>query len=162
MGKRSLTTLELVAKKHNDWVDIVKTFGCTKEVAEDLVQEMYIKISYQIRKGLNVIYEDTGEVNYYYIFRTLNSVFIDLKRKGKNIKLVEIDNIEIDYNEVDYELSEQKIKDELSKMFWYDRRVYEIIDSGESIAEFSRESSINYYSLYNTYNKVKEKLKKIL
>lgn len=160
MGKRGLTTLELVAKKHNDWIGIVKSFGCSNELAEDLVQEMYIKIHYNLKKGLDVMYND--EINYYYIFKTLNSVFIDLKRKGKNIKLVEIDNLELDHNEVDYIQSENKIKEELSKMFWYDRRVYEIIDSGESIAEFSRESCINYYSLYNTYNKVKNKLKKIL
>ena len=162
MGKRSLTTIELVAQKHKDWVDIVKTFGCTKEVAEDLVQEMYIKVNYQIEKGLNIIYKDTGEINYYYIFKTLNSVFIDLKRRGKNIELVQIDNIEIDYNEVNYELYEKDVKDELARMFWYDRKVYEIIDSGESVAEFSRNSKINYYSLYNTYYKVKDKLKKIL
>lgn len=162
MGRRELSVLEKVAQKHNDWVDIVKTFGCTKEVAEDLVQEMYIKINYQIGKGLDVIYKDTGEINYYYIFRTLNSVFIDLKRKGKNIKFVEIDNIELDFNDVDYDVANKKVKDVLSKMFWYDRKVFEIIDEGETIAEFSRKSYINYYSLYNTYNKVKSKLKKLL
>ncbi len=36
--------IEAIFKKHNDWVDIVQTFGCNKETAEDLVQEMYLKI----------------------------------------------------------------------------------------------------------------------
>ena len=47
-------------------------------------------------------------------------------------------------------------------MHWYDRRVFEIINGGEKIAEFSRKSNINYYALYFTYKKLKDKLKKIL
>ena len=55
-----------------------------------------------------------------------------------------------------------KYKKNYQEMFWYDRKVFEIINEGESIAEFSRKSLIHYYSLYNTYNKVKSKLKKLL
>ena len=44
-------------------------------------------------------------------------------------------------------------------MYWYDKKVYDIIDSGTNISELSRKSNISYYSLYNTYKKVKEKLK---
>ena len=54
------------------------------------------------------------------------------------------------------------VKDELKNMFWYDRKVFEIINEGESIADFSRNSYIEYYSLYNTYRKVKDKLKKLI
>ena len=39
-------------------------------------------------------------------------------------------------------------------------KVFELINAGESIAELSRKSYIHYYSLYNTYKKVKNKLKK--
>ena len=73
----------LVAKKHNTWVDIVSTFGCTRTVAEDITQEMYIKIQLQVEKGLDITYED--DINYYYIFKTLKTLFLDLKRKQKNI-----------------------------------------------------------------------------
>ena len=47
-------------------------------------------------------------------------------------------------------------------MYWYDRKVFEIINGGESIADFSRKSMIKYYALYFTYKKVKDKLKKLL
>jgi len=47
-------------------------------------------------------------------------------------------------------------------MRWYDAKVFDIINSGESISELSRKSDISYYSLYNTYNKVKQKLKEHL
>ena len=63
---------------------------------------------------------------------------------------------------LDFDEEYQKINNSLSNMIWYDRVVYEIIEAGETIAELSRKSKIQYYSLYNTYNKVKSKLKKLL
>ena len=153
--------LILIAKKQKTWIEIVISFGCTKETAEDIVQEMYIKVDKYLKKyGSNIMYND--EINYYFIFKVLNSIFIDLKRKNKNIVFVPIDNIELNYNEVDYEAANERVLEELSKMYWYDRKVFEIINQGESIAEFSRKSFIHYYSLYNTYNKVKSELKKLL
>ena len=63
---------------------------------------------------------------------------------------------------VNFDYTYNEIKKELKKMYWYDRKVFEIIEGGESIAEFSRKSGIPYYSLYNTYKKVKNILKKLL
>ena len=155
-------TMILVAEKHKTWIEIVSSFGCTNETSEDLVQEMYIKIQKKLVKGLDIMYND--EINYYYIFKTLRTLFLDFKRKGKNIKMVNIDDVDIDKSiiDIDYDKAYEIVKEELKTMYWYDRKVFEIINGGESIAEFSRKSFIHYYSLYHTYNKVKEKLKKKL
>jgi hypothetical protein len=155
-------TMILIAKKHKTWIEIVTSFGCPAETSEDIVQEMYIKIHKKLNKGLDIMYKD--EVNYYYIFKTLRSLFYDLKRKEKNITIINIEDVDIDksISDIDYDKAYAIIKNELDNMFWYDRKVFEIINSGESIAEFSRKSYIQYYSLYNTYNKVKDKLKKLL
>jgi|TARA_R110000803_G_scaffold76956_3_gene141777 hypothetical protein len=165
MSKEVIT---LIAKKHNTWVDIVTTFGCPKRIAEDITQEMYIKIHFQLEKeGNNIMYND--DVNYYYIFKTLKTLYLDLKRKHKNISIIHLedhinDNGETHYSatDVNYEAAYSIIEKELSTMYWYDRKVFEIINGGESIAEFSRKSKIKYYSLYWTYNRVQEKLKKLL
>ena len=47
-------------------------------------------------------------------------------------------------------------------MFWYDKQVYELIEQGNNISELSRKTKISYYSLYNTYTKVKNKLKELI
>ena len=154
-------TMIIVAAKHNEWLNIVLSFGCKPEIAEDIVQEMYIKIQLKLEKGLDIMYNEK-EINYYYIFKTLKSLFYDLKRKGKNITIVSIDDVHLTTSDINYEEPYKKIENELSKMFWYDRKVFEIINEGESIAEFSRKSKIHYYSLYNTYTRVKNKLKKLL
>ena len=156
-------TMVLVAKKHKEWIKIVISFGCDKEIAEDIVQEMYIKIQLKLEKGLDIMYGK--EINYYYIFKTLKSLFYDLKRKGKNITIVNIEDNINEFNtemDINYDSEYEKITDSLSEMYWYNRKVFEIINGGEKIAELSRKSGIPYYSLYNTYNKVKSKLKKLL
>ena len=154
-------TMKMVAAKHNEWLNIVLSFGCKPEIAEDIVQEMYIKIQLKLEKGLDIMYNEK-EINYYYIFKTLKSLFYDLKRKGKNITIVSIHDVHLTTSDINYEEPYKKIENELSKMFWYDRKVFERINEGESIAEFSRKSKIHYYSLYNTYTRVKNKLKKLL
>jgi len=152
----------LIAKKHNNWIEIVQSFGCPKETSEDIVQEMYIKIQIKLQKGLDIMYND--DVNYYYIFKTLRTLFYDLKRKEKNITIISIDDVNINMTntDVDYNKAYIKIQKELKKLFWYDRKVFELINAGQSVADLSRKSYIQYYSLYNTYTKVKNKLKKLL
>ena len=91
-------------------------------------------------------------------------MFIDLKRKEQRVKKVYIEDVDIDQpiEDIDYVGAYEKIEEELNKAYWYNRKVFEIINGGESIADLSRNSGINYYSLYNTYRKMKEQLKKLL
>jgi hypothetical protein len=110
---------------------------------------------------------DFGEVdyNYYYIFKTLKSLFLDLKRKESKVHIIEIDSVRdhlADFDCQNYDQVYSEIQNELNNMYWYDKKVFQIIESGETIAKLSRKSGIPYYSLYNTYKKVKEKLKKLL
>ena len=153
--------LILLFKKNQDWIDIVKSFGVDEPTAQDLVQEMYIKMQTQLENGKSLMYNET-EVNYYYVFTMLRTIFLDLKRKKKNIYKIPIDNVHLTNTDIDYDNYYEKVEAELEKMYWYDRKVFEIINNGESIAEFARKSYIPYYSLYNTYHKVKNKLKKLL
>jgi DNA-directed RNA polymerase specialized sigma24 family protein len=157
-------SLSDIFKKHQIWINIVCTFGCNKETAEDIVMEMYIKLKRKLDEGLNI---DFGEVdyNYYYIFKTLKSLFLDLKRKESKVHIIEIDSVRdhlADFDCQNYDQVYSEIQNELNNMYWYDKKVFQIIESGETIAKLSRKSGIPYYSLYNTYKKVKEKLKKLL
>lgn len=154
-------TINKLFKKHKIWVDIVISFGCINVIAEDLVQEMYIRIQLKLQKGLDISYID-DEINYYYIFKTLRSLFIDLKRKGKNIKFQEIKDSDVIYYDAPFDSSYEKVKNVLNTLYWYDKKVFDLVNAGEKISTLSRKTGIPYYSLYNTYNKVKKKLKLIL
>lgn len=157
------TTLEIIYDKHNDWVSIVRSFGCNKDTAEDIVQETYIKLNRIINSGTDLMYNET-EINYYYVFRTLRSMFLDLKRKEGKAQLVgfepELDKrFVLQNNDQDIDRIYNEILGDLKKMHWYDRKIFEYIDEGESITGLSKKTDISYYSVYNTYKKVLETLK---
>tara|TARA_B100001093_G_scaffold516537_1_gene595543 strand:+ start:3968 stop:4453 length:486 start_codon:yes stop_codon:yes gene_type:complete len=157
------TPVEIAYQKHNKWIDIVKTFGGLKQTeVEDLVQTMYMLLIQNSQKGVDYMYNDT-EVNYWYVYRILRGLYVDLIRKKAKVKLIEFEDIEIseeDHN--NYQMVYEKIQSVLKDMYWYDRKVYEIIEEGTNISELSRKSNISYYSLYNTYKKVKKILTKYI
>lgn len=153
--------LEIIFKKHRDWCEIVESFGVNSDTAEDIVMEMYIKIDKLVKGGTDIMYNEQ-EVNYYYVFRTLQTLFLDLKRKEKKVDIVGIEEISKELEQdlhIDYEILYEKLNKEMESLYWYDRKVFEIIDSGESFQSLSDKTNISYYSLYNTYRKVKKHLK---
>ena len=153
--------LEKIFKKNTQWIDIVKSFGCNRDTSQDIVQEMYFKVQKRLEKGTDIQYNE-DDINYYYIFKVLRSLFLDLKRKESKVKIVELGEIENSELDINYEDAYEAVTEEINTLFWYDRKVYEIIDNGKSISELSRQTNISYYSLYNTYKKVKNKLKHLL
>ena len=158
-----MTTLQKIASKHNDWVRIVKSFGCEGDKCEDIVQEMYLKAHTLISNGTDISFGD--EINHFYIYRVLRSLFIDLCRKEAKITKVNIEYLEkfVEEEEVkEYKDIEGKMKQLdtlLDEVYWYDRKVFDLISSGMSIAELSKKTNISYYSLYNTYKNVKTLIK---
>ena len=151
-----------VYKKHQEWISMVQRFGCNKDTAEDIVMEMYIKIKKKIDEGADIMFSET-EINYYYVFKTLNSLFLDLKKKEKNIYLNNIDDVQVEVSQkINYDSLYDLVQEELSNFHWYDQEVYRLIEGGYSIQALSDKTRIGYHSLRHTYIKVKKALKKKL
>jgi len=156
--------VEIAFLKHKDWINIVKSFGCNPSLAEDVVQEMYIQIHLDIHKGLDISYND--DINHYYCYKVLRGIYLNIhKKEAKKIKIYldqtkEIERIdEIGIDEVEYAQNKDKVDKILSELYWYDRKVFELIASGKSVASLSRETGISYISLYNTYRTTKKFIK---
>lgn len=167
-----MNALSEIAKKHNDWINIVLSFGCDPDIAEDLVQEMYLKIDSLIKRGIDITYKD--EINYFYIYKTLKSLFLDLKRKETKYKKISLDTDFIKDihlvlekyaqnkeagKEIDIVIKMKKLNEILENLYWYDRKIFDLISNGMSIQELSNQTKISYYSLYNTYRNVKKHIK---
>lgn len=161
-----MTTLEKLFAKHKDWIYTVRSFGCRPEIAEDIVQEMYIRINRLIKQeGLNINY-NKSEINYFYIYKTLKTLYGDLLRKNKKIKKVDIKALnkyiqeeQEEVKEIDVNKKMKELNSVLQTTYWYDRKIFEIISNGETIANLSRKTGISYASLYNTYRNVKTIIK---
>ena len=157
------TQVEKAYDRHTKWLDVTRSFGGLRETeVQDIVQEMYVLLIRNTQKGVDFSYGD--DINYYYCFRILRGLYVDLMRKKLRYTFTKLDGLEIsDANDVNYVETYEKIQKALKQIFWYDRTVYEIIErQGISISELSRKTDISYYSLYNTYCKVKSKLKELI
>lgn len=159
-----MTTLQKIAEKHNDWLRVVKSFGCEGDKCEDIVQEMYLKANTLINSGTDISYGE--DINHFYIYRILRSLFIDLCRKEAKVTKVNIEHLErfVEEEEIkEYKDIEGKMKELdtlVDKLYWYDAKVWRLIaEEKMSIAQLSKESGISYYSLYNTYKNVKSLIK---
>jgi hypothetical protein len=149
---------EKIYADHAKWINTTLKFGCTKEEAEDIVGNMYVIIGTMLNKGLDISYGD--QVNYYYIYKTLKTSFLQMYNRNKKQDNVSLDLIlDLSSGEyVDYEEKYSIVADELNTMHWYDKKVFELIQNEYSITELSNKTNISYHSLYNTYRKTKQKL----
>jgi hypothetical protein len=149
---------EKIYADHAKWINTTLKFGCTKEEAEDIVGNMYVIIGTMLKKGLDISYG--SDVNYYYIYLTLKTSFLQMynrKKKQNNVPLdLVLDLSSGDY--INYEEKDNIVSDELNTMHWYDKKVFELIQNEYSITELSNKTNISYHSLYNTYRKTKQKL----
>ena len=157
--------VELAYNKHKDWINIVKSFGANKNYAEDIVQEMYIQLICDIKKGLDLSYNQ--DINTYYCYKVLRGIYLNThKKEAKFLKtyiedingeIKEVEDLGID--EVEYAKQKDNIDKILKEMYWYDSKVFSLVASGKSVASLSRDTKISYYSLYNTYRTALKNIK---
>jgi len=82
--------LELLALRHREWVDMARAVGCPEPYAEDVVQEVYLRL-YHYRENIydKLILPD-DEVNTFYMFVSIrNMVRTMMKNEGVYINYEE-------------------------------------------------------------------------
>lgn len=180
MGKE----LQILGERHDVWKKYVMSFGCNPDTADDIVMEMYIKVQdYINRTGNKILYNEKDEPNYFFVYITLRNMIFDLKRKEKRVYIDDIENHDITEAEVyrpkefdiemfrvieDYLLDQDYIdicsEDEIKynpEQFgkFYKRKIFEeVFIKNIPITQFSRETGITYYSVYNTIKNIKKEL----
>jgi hypothetical protein len=172
--------LDVLSKKHNTWLKYILSFGCSSDVAEDFVQEMYIKIyNYSQKKDNDLMYNE-NEINYFFVYVTLKNMYYDNLRRNKNITLIDIEEVNI-VDDIVYTESTFNNQSELLKCWEFDidTRIESIKEynleksslmyikfvyqkafvENISVSELSREVGISYWSLRNTIQIIKEQIK---
>ena len=154
-----MSILHEICKGHSKWVRMAQKFDYDN--ADDLVQEMYLKIH-----NLN-----PTEVNEVYIYRTIKSIFVDDYKKKKILTAPlngkEAYNIEDDYNEdADFQISEIPLTcTELlvvQKLYGYTTENADTlqitIHKGKSLLSISKEVELSYMVLYRALKTAKKKI----
>ena len=159
--------LKEVAKFHKDYLRIVESYG-EDFYAEDIVQEMYIRL-YKYADKEKIIQKD-GKLNRAYIHFTLRNIFKDLtkeRNKHKKVNLEERKEIGVSYDYISKEEAFssliKRVKQEAETWHWYDEMLFKhYFDSGISMRELADETRISTSSIFQTIKYCKGKLKENL
>ena len=72
-----MSILNLLAKKHDEWIRIAKSLGAG-EFSEDIVQEMYIRMSKYVKNTERIMYGN--DVNQGYVYMIIKNLTYDLNK----------------------------------------------------------------------------------
>ena len=153
-----------IYKYHNDWLNVAYSILNNKEDAEDLVQDVYLKLILKLNNGTlkSIRYKDT--INKYFVYRAVKNACIDFLRKKNKINIVEFHNNKIrdEINE-DEEIKGQmfvKIVDELQNWDKKDAEIFELyMYSGLSMKSISYIYGVSKSSIFNYIKAGKQRIK---
>lgn len=151
--------LQQVAKKHNYWLKVAYSFG-VGDYAEDIVQEMYLKLHKYIEN--ETLKKETITT---YVYCIIRSLCLDLKRlQKKSIKieiqdyhatsksnLLQVETLNKIYDKIDKEIESWR---------WYDAKLFKLYtENSYSQRDISKETGIKVGSIHYTLRKAGDKLK---
>ena len=160
------TLIELLGEKHKDWIHMAKSFKISDEDANELVQEMYVRISKYIENQEKIMY-NSEELNTYYIYVTLRNLFLSNYHKYNkaNHFLLENEDDFID-SPPDMEVEDlfdglvNSIDKQVTKWYWYDKKIWNIhFYSKMSMRKIARETKISLSSIFNTLSNGKSEVR---
>lgn len=151
--------LELLAKKHKLWVKMVLGMGASKDIAEDIVQSMYLRIDKYVKDDKKIMYSN-DEINRFFIYVTLKNMFLSYKKSKYFFYEIREDEYQTDellYSDFNYDMEKSfvnlvsKIEEEISSWHNYDRILSEkYFKSDYSLRDISVGTGISLTSIFNT------------
>lgn len=156
-----MSVLNLLASKHSEWVKMAYSFGAG-DYAEDIVQEMYIRLNKYVDDPERIMYKD--EPNKLFVWVTLRNMVRNFQNKKQIVHycgdMVEYDQEEdlFDYEEAEgFERLIEKIWESTEELHWYDKKMFEIYHTTDmSMRDIEKETKISLYSIFDTLKKTKE------
>jgi len=162
--------IKILADKQQDWFYMAKSFGVSDEDANELVQQMYIRVCDYVKDVEKIMYNDT-EVNTYYVYVTLRNLYLSGFHKSnsktsyiedlpEDIVDYRIDNIKIEEEKEYFDKVIDKVEKIVDDWYWYDKKVFNIHFYEEmSMRRISKETKISLSSIFNTLSNGKKKIK---
>jgi len=170
--------LDLLADKHDDWVSMAISIGknspnrLTVDDANELVQEMYLRLHKYVDDPERITYGD--EINTFYVYVTLRNLYtqhLKYTHKLKPVSSIEYlpENDMIQPKDYDVLLDTLKtdisspMEKEIESWCYYDNRIFKLVFyEGMSMRKLSRDTKISLTSIFNTVKNCKQKLKEIV
>jgi DNA-directed RNA polymerase specialized sigma24 family protein len=136
-----MSLLEL-SKKDSYWRSIALKICRNKFMADDIVQEMYLKLC-----------NNDKDKNDFYVIIVMRNIFLDTIKKDK--MFLDVDNYDFKDNDITFEIDDNE-KELIEGLKWYEKELIEM-SYDKSFHEIQRELNINYQFVRRILNKTKTK-----
>ena len=162
--------LEKLAENHKIWVRMVRGFGADRDLAQDIVQSMYLRLYKYVEDKERIMYND-DEVNRFFVYVTLKNMYLTYMSSQNRYQWYEIREDDV----IDEDLKEfvfdevmdtafdrliSKINDEMNTWHKYDRILSEkYLKSDYSLRDIATGSGISLTSIFNSMRENKRILK---
>ena len=135
--------LKELSEHNTKWKQIAYNICGCKMLADDLVQNMYLKLM------------NKTKWNEWFVRITLRNLFIDVVRKKKNVSLDELHYLEDKTTIFTPNDEQQSVLDEFNKLDWVSKQLLlESLD--KSLRQIQAEYNINYGYTHRQVTKAKE------
>jgi hypothetical protein len=150
--KMSSNILDILSKRHTEWLNMAKSFKLDNNDANELVQNMYLRM-YDYTKDVKrimyktILFSDIDKENFKYIINKMS---------------YDIDDFEDNYKKkVNLEALCNKIDSVIEDWYWYDKKLTKLyLNTDMSMRDISKETKISLSSIFNTLTNAKEKIRK--
>tara|TARA_R110000822_G_scaffold59111_3_gene147703 strand:+ start:2591 stop:3079 length:489 start_codon:yes stop_codon:yes gene_type:complete len=147
---------------------MAKSFGTQTHEAEDLVQEMYLRMYKYVETPEKIMYNET-ELNTYFVFVVLRNLFFSSKKSLSSLMslhIEELNDLDGEIENVNYEYEEahknliNDLWDEVETWHWYDTKLFKLYHNTDmTIKKLSQETKISERSIWNTLDNGRKKIK---
>lgn len=164
--------LDQLAKRHNEWIRMACSLGCDLDQAQDVVQDMYIRM-HKFVKDPSKITDDRGRINSLYVFVTIRNLINNehnrrsrfANHESEELDLIieqstfQLDHTSSELDEEEFQL-ERCIECEVESWHHYDRKLWILYWSDEKMTmrKLHEETHISLSSIYTTLKNGKEKI----
>jgi len=134
--------LEELVKKDKYWRIVAFRICKDKTLADDLVQDMYLKLQYNPKAKHD-----------FYVVVVIRNMFFDYKKEKQ--KFINIDNYEFKDNSKPFEIDDNE-KELIDGLKWYEKELIEMTHD-KSYREIQKELNIHYKFVERILTKAKNK-----
>mgnify|MGYP001808629037 CR=1 FL=1 len=156
--------LSLLAEYHNKWLANVNALINDENIqAEDIVQDMYLKIHSSKDEIINKAIVDS-KPHIGYINKILYTMYLKVqKQESLKTELKDNHTVEEKQPEINKFNIEKKIDEIVNSFYWFDRKLFNLYRKEfHTIRSLSKATKISHVVVHNTISKCKKKIKRKL
>ena len=92
---------------------MARSFGADQELAQDIVQEMYVRLYKYVDDAEKIMYNET-EVNTFFVYVTLRNMYTSLMKAKARFEFVDVSTLE---DELIFEEANVEAENELQTLY---------------------------------------------